>query len=180
MQLLARPCPNDLCRLASDGAYEHLIVGKLVHVASDEELKQVFTWAKAQQQWQSLPADFTPYQHSVVLVSIQTTDSAKPVSVFLTREEYEAAPFELGAMVRYRPHNQEYPAPENPEERTLFYGLTGCVATLCAVEDKACQARYLSGVFNLQGQAINFADNTLIDEKITINPDSLIPSKEAN
>ncbi|MFY9180090.1 MAG: hypothetical protein WAO12_09985 [Venatoribacter sp.] len=179
-QALETPCLNSLCQLATDGAYENLIVGKLVHVASDTEFQQVFDWAKSQEKWQHLPTDFAHYQQSVKLVSIQFSDTAQPVSVFLTKNEYDAAPFEPGAMVRYRPHNNDWEAPQNEEERTLFYELTGCVATICAASDQPCQARYVSGVFNLTGQAIQPFSNAILSPDIIIDPVSLLPSKEAN
>lgn len=178
--LAAKSCPNNLCRLAADGAYANLIVGKLVHVATDEEFEQVFQWAKGQKQWQQLPDTFNSYQKYVSLVSIQAAADSKPISVFLTREEYDAAPFEIGALVRYRPHNDEWPAPETAEARILFYGLTGCVATLCAANDTACNARYLPGVYNMQGQAVDYSSNTVSSKTPLVDPDSLLPKKEKN
>ena len=178
--LAAKSCPDDLCRLAADGAYANLIVGKLVHVATNEEFEQVFHWAKRQKQWQHLPDTFDSYQKYVSLVSIQTTTDSKPIAVFLTREEYDAAPFEIGSLVRYRPHNDEWPAPESAEARILFYGLTGCVATLCAANDAACNARYLPGVYTLQGRAVDYSSNTVSSEKLLVDSDSLLPKKEKN
>lgn len=173
-------CSNNLCNLAADGAYEHFIIGELVHVASDAEFNEVFQQAKAQQKWQHLPNDFSYYQQSVKLVSIKFHKDNAPVSVFLTRNEYQAAPFELGALVRYRPHNNDWEAPQNREERALFYGLTGCVATLCAKSDKDCQRRYPTGVFNLQGHPLDFISNQKLNNQTSIDPISLLPRMEAH
>lgn len=168
-------CTSSFCRLTVDGAYEHLVVGRLVQVANDEEFEQVFHAAKQQGQWQQLPNTFSPYQQHVVLVSIAIAEQQAPVSLFLTREEYEAAPFNIGSLVRYRPHDPEREAPSSPEESQLYWGLTGCVAALCSPDDQACAQRYSKGVFSIKGQPVSFETGNIINANPVIDPTSLLP-----
>jgi hypothetical protein len=168
-------CSHHLCNFATDGAYDAIVVGKLVHVASDRELEQVFKWAKAHGYWKQLPSIFAVYQHGVKLVSIKTSAKAAPVTVFMERAEYAAAPLAIGALVRYKPHDPDWEAPKNRAQRRLFYGLTGCVATLCSRTDGRCRHQYQTGVFSTDGQQLNPATGKTAAGGARINPISLRP-----
>lgn len=171
-------CPNNLCDLATDGAYDNLVIGELVHVASDEELKQVFHWAKSHGRWQTLAVAFPPYLKEVKLVSIKTRVSAHPTTLFMTRKEYDASPLVVGQLVRYKPHDPDWEAPDDPQLRRLFYGLTGCVAMLCAKNADQCKGRYLTGVFSTQGEPLNPVTGQRLPDVGRINPQSLLPIQQ--
>ncbi len=168
-------CSAPRCDLAADGAYTNVVIGTLVHVGTDAELKHVFHWARAHDYWQSLPDSFSPYLHDVKLVTISPSDQRAPMKVFMARSEYEAAPLVVGDLVRYKPHDGTREAPAEPMAKRLFHGLTGCVATLCSQADASCQSRYRRGVFTPGGRQVNRKTGNLLADGIRIDPVSLQP-----
>lgn len=166
-------CPSHLCNLATDGAYDKLVVGKLVHVATDNELKQVFHWAKTHGRWASLPSSFPLYLQGVKLVSIQPSTNTAPVTVFMTREEYDTAPLVVGDLVRYKPHDANWEAPKDPEQKRIFYGLTGCVATLCSAASGDCKRHYRKGFFTTSGVQVDWVTGKPLPGGTDIDPVSL-------
>lgn len=128
-------CTSPLCNLATDGAYDKIVIGTLTHVASDEELARVLHWAKQKGYWQQLPNAIAPYLKYIKLVTLAPSDDYQPMALFMMQREYEAAPLNVGDRVRYRPHAPQWEAPKEPKASALFHGLTGCVATLCAKAD---------------------------------------------
>ncbi len=176
-------CNEPHCTLASDGAYKNLIIGKLVHVGTTKEMNEVFTWAKSHGYWQDLPAEFAPYPKFTKMVTIAVSEGeqkGKKLTVFMTREEYESAKYNIGDMVRYSPHDPNWEAPTNPQARKLFYGVTGCVATICGQNNAACLGRYKEGIFNPEGQQISLDTGQPISNGWEINPRSLLPILPAN
>ena len=83
-------CQEVWCKLAADGAYENFVLGQVVHIASDKELRVVFDAAKQHSFWKALPSDFSVYKNTVRLVSIRYAEKESPVSLFMMRDEYEA------------------------------------------------------------------------------------------
>ena len=173
-------CPSHLCNLATDGAYDKLISGELVHVATDDELKQVYHWAKSHGRWAALPSAFPLYLQGTKLVSIKSPDSKEPISVFMAREEYDAAPLIVGDLVRYKPHDPNWEAPKDPEQKRIFYGLTGCVATLCSAGSGTCKSRYRQGFFTTTGVQIDGAQGKSMAKGARIDPLSLLPLSPAH
>ncbi len=168
------PCPNQLCQLAADGAFDKFVVGKIVHIANDDEFKTVLQVAKQQGYWQTQPDDFSIYAEAARLVSIQYSPTKKPVSLFMLQKEFDAAPLHKDDFARYRPHNLEWEIPKSPAENALFATLTGCIAQLCSAEDKLCMEKYHSGIFALDGKAYDLKGNALT-HATSINPETFQP-----
>lgn len=49
-------CTSPLCSLATDGTYDKIVIGTLVHVASDKGLTEAVHLAKQKGYWERLPA----------------------------------------------------------------------------------------------------------------------------
>lgn len=167
-------CPNELCRLAADGAFDKFVVGEIVHVANESEFQTVLKAAKQQNYWQNLPDDFSIYAEAAQLISIKFSSTEPPVSLFMLRKEFNAAPLSVGDFVRYRPHNLEWEIPRSPAENALFAKLTGCIAQLCGVSDQDCAKQYKPGIYALDGSAYDLAGN-LLPNISPINPETLKP-----
>lgn len=165
--------------MVTNGAYKNYVIGRLTHVGSDADMKQVYHWAKMHGYWKDLPNSAAPYLKDVKLVTLTLPPSADdhPVTVFMEREEYDAAPYVIGDLVRYTPHGGDGMAPKHdPVGLRLFHGLTGCVATLCSQRDLACIKRYRPGVFTkAQGKQVNVSTGALVPDGMRIDPISLLP-----
>lgn len=167
-------CQEVWCKLAADGAYENFVLGQVVHIASDKELRVVFDAAKHHGFWKALPSDFSVYKNTVRLVSIRYAEKESPVSLFMMRDEYDAAPIQKGDFVRYRPHSLEWEKPKNAEQAQLFSYLTGCIAQLCSIEDPHCLKQYQPGIYTLDGKASNLNGKPLSGHK-AIAPETFKP-----
>lgn len=173
-------CKTTYCSLATTkGVYPNIVVGKLVHVASDKEMASVVRWVKANGDWQNLPDSPKTYQRYLKMVTIDPGSKSKPLTVFMMQREYDAAPLRIGDLVRYHVHDPEWEAPKIPASRTLYYGLTGCVATLCTKTDKQCSAGFQAGVFNPEGAQINPVTGETVPKGTVINPISMRPIRTA-
>lgn len=172
-------CATHQCNLHADGPYPNYVIGVLVHVGTNAEMKQVFQWAKHHDYWQALPDSPAPYVKHVKLVTIRLPPSLaeRPVTVFMQQEEFTSAPLSVGDLVRYRPHGRKPGVPLNaPKKAALYHGLTGCVATLCRQSDPACYKRYRQGVFTkTQGRQVNLHTGAVIPDGLRINPVSMLP-----
>lgn len=170
-------CNVDHCGLLADGVYTNLLIGRLADVGTDADMVRVFQWAKARGYWKSLPATVQPYLRDVKLVAI-AGESGQRVTVFMLQSEYASAPYHVGDLVRYAPHDAAHDetAQGGPADLALFHGLTGCVATLCQKSDAACFKRYQQGAFTTShGQQISLATGSLIPKGARIDPVSLLP-----
>lgn len=176
MSLLAKENCGDLCRFASDKAFDKFVVGDVVHVADADELHTVFSQAKARGYWKTLPPNFSIYPETVRLVSIRFSSQEPPVSLFMMRNEFDAAPLNVGDFVRYRPHDLSWESPDNPEQEALFTDLTGCIALLCAKEDAACKNEFVIGIYALDGKAYNLQGEAL-SGVTSVNPETLKPQR---
>lgn len=170
-------CTVDHCGLLADGVYTNLVIGRLDDVGSDADTARVFRWAKAHGYWKNLPAAVQPYLRDVKLVTI-TGEAGHPVTLFMLKTEYASAPYHVGDLVRYAPHDAAHDetAQGGPADLALFHGLTGCVATLCQKGDGACFKRYRQGAFTTtHGQQVSLATGRLMPEGARIDPVSLLP-----
>ena len=174
-------CSDNQCGLRADGAYANLVIGRLEYVGSAADMATVFHWAKAHRYWKNLPLSAESYLRDVQLVTISVPKrlSSQPVTLFMLQSEYAAAPYHVGDLVRYAPHDAAHDeaAKGSPAYLALFHGLSGCVATLCQKNDKACFARYRQGAFNTtHGQSLDLETGRLIQGGIRIDPTSLLPT----
>lgn len=174
------PCSADHCGLLVDGAYPNLVIGRLEHAGSPADMRQVFHWAKAHGDWKALPDSMAPYLRDVQLVTIEVPKgmTSQPVTLFMLRTEYTAAPYHVGDLVRYAPHDAAHDeaATGTADDLALFHGLTGCVAILCQKGDGACFARYRQGAFTTaQGRQVSLATGQPTAGGPRIDPISLLP-----
>ena len=173
-------CGTDHCGLLTDGAYPNLVIGRLDDVGTPADMTQVFHWAKAHGYWKNLPASVQPYLRDVKLVTIAVPKgmASHPVTLFMLQTEYGSAPYRVGDLVRYAPHDAAHDetAQGGPADLALFHGLTGCVATLCQKRDAACFKRYRQGAFTTtRGEQISLATGDHVPEGARIDPISLLP-----
>lgn len=174
-----RRCGNHECGLFADGAYANLVIGRLDHVGTAVDMTTAFHWAKAYGYWKHLPASVQPYLRDVKLVTIAVPQglAIQRVTLFMLQTEFHAAPYHVGDLVRYAPHDAAHDetAAGSPADLALFHGLTGCLATLCQQGDKVCLARYRQGAFTTtHGQAVSLKTGRLIHGGARIDPTSLL------
>lgn len=177
---LPSACNADHCGLLADGAYTNVVIGRLDSVGTSADLREAFQWAKTHGYWKSLPASIEPYLRDVQLVTIAVSKemASRPVTLFMLRTEYGSAPYHVGDLVRYAPHDAAHDetAKGSPDDLALFHGLTGCVATLCQNGDGACLARYRQGAFTtVSGQQVSLTTGHLVRGGVRIDPISLLP-----
>lgn len=173
-------CSADRCGLLVDGAYPQLIIGRLASVGTPADMNQIFHWAKTHGYWKSLPVSITPYLRDVQMVTIDVPKGAasQPVTLFMLRTEFTAAPYHVGDLVRYAPHDAAHDeaATGSADDLALFHNLTGCVAVLCQKGDGTCFARYRQGAFrHTDGQQISTTSGLLVSPSTRIDPVSLLP-----
>jgi hypothetical protein len=177
----AQLCATARCGMVTDGAYKNYVIGRLTHVGSATDMKQVYHWAKTHGYWKHLPNSLAPYLKDVKLVTITLPPAlaSHPVTVFMQQEEYASAPYVVGDLVRYSPHGSDHEVPRgNADDIALYHGLTGCVATLCRQSDPACYKRYRQGVFTkMQGEQVSLQTGKIIPDGLHIDPISLLPVK---
>lgn len=174
-------CAHDRCGLLSDGAYPNLVIGRLVAVGSNADMRRIYDWAKAHGYWRSLPDAATPYQQDLRPVAIKLPSVKRPVTVFIQFEEYESALYVPGSLVRYKYHGTHHlpPAHADAAELALYHGLSGCVASLCGVHDAACASHYRPGVFSVaRGLPINLRTGAVMPGGTLIDPISLMPRSQ--
>jgi hypothetical protein len=176
----APECTSEHCGLLADGAYGNLVIGRLVQVGTDAQMRRLYAWAKAHGYWKSLPSTPEPYLQDVKLISIALPPSLaeQPVTVFMQADEYAVAPLPVGALVRYSPHGAKHAAPANADADglALYHGLTGCVAVLCGPHDSACANNFWQGVFTkAKGEPVNPHTGAPIVGGEAIDPVSLLP-----
>jgi hypothetical protein len=174
------PCDSHQCGLLTDGSYPNLVIGRVDHVGTTADMTGVFEWAKAHGYWTHLPSDKQPYLRDVKLVMIALPKGMKsgPVTLFMLQTEYDSAPFHVGDLVRYAPHDAAHDeaATGSPADLALFHGLTGCMAAVCQKGDQACFARYRQGAFTTtHGEAVSLDTGRLLPGSARIDPASLLP-----
>ena len=143
-------------------------------------MTEVLHWAKTHGYWTNLPASEQTYQRDVKLIRIAFPKgmTSEPVTLFMLQTEYHSAPYHVGDLVRYAPHDAAHDeaAKGTPADLALFHRLTGCLATLCQKGDKACFARYQQGAFTTtHGNAVSLETGRLIQSAARIDPVSLLP-----
>ena len=173
-------CGTRRCGLLIDGAYPNLVIGRLSHVGTPTDLSQVFHWAKTHGYWKSLPNSTAPYLRDVQMVTIDVSMGASRqlVTLFMLRTEFTAAPYHVGDLVRYAPHDAAHDesATGGADDLALFHDLTGCVAVLCQKGERACLARYRQGAFRrTDGQQVSMISGLPFSPGTRIDPISLLP-----
>lgn len=173
-------CKADRCGLHADGPYPDYVVGTVAHIGTDADMRRVFDWTRHHGYWKALPDTLAPYLKDVELVTIALPPAVarRPITVFVTHEEFAVSPYRIGDLVRYSPHGADHEAPPRPDrdDGLLFHGLTGCVALLCRAGDRACVRRYVEGVFTkADGRQVDLATGKVIPGGLRIDPVSMLP-----
>ena len=172
-------CSHNRCGLLARGTNPNLVVGSVDAVASDLQMKTVFSWAHAHGYWNTLPADGHGYLPFVQLVSVSvpTESGSRSVTVLMTREEFNSGPLKPGALVRYSPHDAAHDAITYKDPaKQAYWVLVGCVAQLCAAEDTACIGRYALGKFERHsGFQLHLHGKRPLVNGVVIDPTTLLP-----
>ncbi len=174
-------CANHQCGLLTKGNNRDLVVGTVDGVASRPEMRKVFAWAHRHGYWSSLPDKGAGYLKYMQLISLSVPVSGerRSVTVLMTRQEFESASLQIGAFVRYSPHDSAHDAIsyKNPVHEA-YWVLVGCVAQLCAPGDDDCRSRYRAGRFDHKsGHQLRVANGKPLTDGIFINPLTLLPVK---
>lgn len=170
-------CKSGNCGL-NQGPYPNIVVGRLAHIASDDEMHAVYRWAK-QGVWQQLADDEADYLDRNRLFVLPVDDHGQPVLVHMSHDEYRRVTFQEGDLVRYTPRmaGNDGAAPGN---KSIYSSLAGCIAILCRAADQKCQQQYRSGVYRRSdGVQLDARTDKPVKGGITIDPISLLPKSES-
>ncbi len=174
-------CARNKCGLLTLENNPDLVVGTVEAVATQAQMKTVFQWARRHGYWKDLPADGHGYPDFVQLLSItvHSPSGNRSVTVLMTREEFDASSLAHGALVRYSPHDAAHDAITYPDPaKQSYWVLVGCVAQLCAPEDKECRPRYRPGRFaRHSGAQLNVDTGQPLRNGVEIDPQTLLPKK---
>ncbi|MDY0013663.1 MAG: hypothetical protein RBS40_12315 [Rhodocyclaceae bacterium] len=168
-------CAIDTCGLRQSTGYEHLIIGPLAGIATNEEMSRLFQWAKPRI-WRDFQEDEADYLRRNRLFILPADEAGTPVMVHMSHEEFRRVSFEPGDLVRYIPHIRgAHPG----VDESLYSDLAGCIAVLCRASDQACISRYRTGVFRrTDGIQIDFKTGRPQPGGVVIDPVSLLPSSD--
>ena len=143
------------CGLLGDGAYPHLVLGKVLDVADEQQATTIFNWAHQHGYWSKLPDDPAAFVQAIQVLSVEIPASSglDSITLLMGRKDFDIAGIVAGDYVRFSPH----PASEinlpgyinNPKD--VYWEIFGCVAVLCSAGDLACMQRYRSGVYDSNG-----------------------------
>ena len=134
------------CGIEQEGAYPHLIVGRVDGVASAEQSAALFQAMRKAGHWEALPADPEAFRQAIQPVSIRLP-AGRSYTVLITQKEAQAAPLKVGDFVRYAPHRGVNETPPTQADALAYWLITGCVAVLCRGVDQACIGGYRDGVY---------------------------------
>jgi len=98
-------CPRGDCGLRQAAAYPNIVIGRLVGIASDDEMHKLYHWAK-QGAWRTFSDDEADYLHRNRLFIVAAGEQSTPVMLHMSHEEYKNVTFNEGDMVRYIPHRR--------------------------------------------------------------------------
>lgn len=168
-------CERGDCGILQAASYEHIVVGRIRHVATDDEMRRLYRWAKAGP-WKDFADDEADYikRNRVFVLPADAQDT--PVMLHMSHEEYGRLTFHAGDLVRYTPRMAGH-AGDGP---SIYSALAGCIAVLCRAADTACVGQYRSGVYRRSdGALLDFSSGQVIPGGITIDPLSLLPQTGA-
>lgn len=169
-------CSRGECGLRQAAAYGHIVVGHLLRVATDDEMRKLYRWAKGGA-WKGFADDETDYIQRNRVFLLPADAKGTPVMVHMSHEEYRRVPFHEGDLVRYTPRM----AGHEGADQSIYSTLAGCIAILCRAGDKACSERYRPGVFRrADGIQLDFNTEKPVAGGIVIDPLSLLPKTSSD
>ncbi|WP_018607958.1 hypothetical protein [Uliginosibacterium gangwonense] len=164
------------CGLPADAPYNNLIVGTIDGVATEQQSKKIFAWARSHGYWKSLPASDGKFWKAIQLVSLRVKGK-RSVTVLISQTEAKAAPFILGDWGRYAPHRGgvEKPA-EDDKDGLAYWNALGCVLVICRGEASFCEGHYVSGIYRTSDGIALKDDGRTVDIAVrSIDPYSMLP-----
>jgi hypothetical protein len=170
-------CKSGNCGL-SEGAYPNIVVGRLDHIASDDEMHAVYRWAK-QGVWKQLLDDEADYLERNRLFVLPADERGQQVLVHMSHDEFRRVTFQEGDLVRYTPRMAGNDG-ATPGTKSIYSSLAGCIAILCRAEDQKCQQQYRPGVYRRgDGVQLDARTDKPVKGGIAIDPISLLPKSES-
>lgn len=164
-------CDAADCGIRRAAAYPHLVIGRLVRVASEAEMRALYRWARAGA-WKGFGDSEADYLERNRLLILPADDAGTPVWLHMSHEEYRRVTFQSGDLLRYTPRT----AGGSDAAPSIYSALAGCIAILCRAEDRACAQQYRAGVFRrADGVQIDFVTEAPLPAGVTIDPLSLLP-----
>lgn len=175
-------CKHNRCGLLAKGNYGNIVIGTVERVANEQDMRKVYTWARAHGYWRSLAPGMDGYLRSVKVLSLSVVipdrHSVRSVTVLMTPKEFNTAILKPGDQVRYSPHDAEHERKERPTEpkARAYWDLVGCVAMICGAKDTSCRTRYRSGVYRHDsGREVDPKTGRVLAHGARIDPVSLLP-----
>lgn len=164
------------CGLPEDAPYPNIVVGTVDGVATEEQSKQIFAWARRHGFWKTLPASNDKFWQSVQLVSLNVKGK-RSMTFLISQSEAKAAPFIMGDWARFSPHRGAHEKPpENDKEALAYWNAVGCVLVMCRGGKSVCDGRYLAGIYRTDdGVALKNDGKTDDLTARPIDPNSMLP-----
>jgi hypothetical protein len=170
----ASACSDFSCGLPAEGAYAHLLVGRVTAVASQPQLASLYHRMRAQGRWKGLPDNPARFPDEIQTLVIDAGDQTMAVN--MSRAEMAAAPIKPGDFVRYAPHHGAFEKPPADPVAAAFWAIDGCVAILCRAGDTTCVHAYRPGAFDkTTGIQLSPPGHMRPARPITVDVNTLIP-----
>lgn len=168
-------CTVGDCGLRTASAYEYLVIARVGRIATDEEMRRLYGWAKPRI-WRDFQDDEADYLRRNRLFVLPADRAGAPVMVHMSHEEFRRVGFEPGDLVRYIPHVRgAHPG----ADESLYSDLAGCIAVLCRASDPACASQYRTGVFRrADGVELVFRTQQPKPGGVVVDPVSLLPQSK--
>jgi hypothetical protein len=148
-------CASAHCGFVSEGPYPNLVVGTVDGVSTDDQTRRLFEDARIQGFLHDLPNSAEEFRKAIQPISI-LLPSGHSLTMLVSRVEAQAGQVYPGDLVRFAPHrNIHEHAPAGPAEAIAYWNAIGCVELLCSISDKPCPSRYRSGIYRLDGVALD-------------------------
>jgi len=162
------------CGIQEAAPYKHIVVARLNHVATDDEMRKIYRWGKSGS-WKDFSDDEADYVARNRVFILPADRKGTPLMLHMSHEEYRRVTFNEGDLVRYTPRMAGYQGGETIPA-SIYSTLAGCIMVLCRAEDKACAEQYQIGVFrHRDGVQIDPRTQEVIAGGVTIDQLSLLP-----
>jgi len=167
-------CVEAACGIPHSGAFDQLVLGKMVSAGTDENAREIFRRMRAAGHWQALPTDEKMFSENLVPIVIDSGHS--DMTVLMARWEFARVPLREGDLVRYSPHNGGVEPPPEDSIAHKYWDVDGCALILCRAGDKKCASAYAPGVYRKRdGVAISAATQKVLPGVAAIDPVTMFP-----
>ncbi|WP_018608235.1 hypothetical protein [Uliginosibacterium gangwonense] len=164
------------CGLPVEAPYPNIVVGTIDGVATEQQSKQIYTWARRHGYWKNLPASSDKFWSVVQLVSL-SINGKRSITVLVSQSEERAAPLKEGDWARYAPHRTTRDKPAADDIEGLAYWASGgCILVMCRGEKSICDGHYIPGIYqSSDGTALKDDGKTVDHAARPIDPRSMLP-----